>query len=250
MPTSAETSLGAGHNSSPQWIQKQPNLSRKPRPSATQPSRKPKPLVLTPYRRPKDIVPWPSRKLKPPVLTPYRRLKHVALCLSEMQRPGESAQDSTLQKSHAKSILHLEEQAIEEENKSQLDFLSVCQTALWASPAELHSMQVASYQVLMGQMQMSLLFNPSEGASSSEQVPTPMASFSPAPEPSPRPKWWHPSPDPVDVLPPSRATSQANLTGLPSSKWQKVMLLYKAHNSKPSRSIQLGLPLVRETREE
>ena len=39
-------------------------------------------------------------------------------------------QDGTLQKSHAKFMLHLEEQAIEEENKSQLDFFSACQTAL------------------------------------------------------------------------------------------------------------------------
>ena len=84
-----------------------------------------------------------------------------------------ATQDGTLQKSHAKSILHLEEQAIEEESKSQLNFLSTCQTALQASPMELCSMLVASYQVLMGQMQTSLPFNPSQGASSSEQLPTP-----------------------------------------------------------------------------
>ena len=91
--------------------------------------------------------------------------------------------------SHAKSILHLQEQAIEEENKSQLNFLSICQTALQASPAELHSMPVASYQVLMGQALMSLPFSPPQGASSPEQVSAPMAPSSPAPEPWPRPKW-------------------------------------------------------------
>ena len=42
----------------------------------------------------------------------------------------EAIQDGTLQKSLAKFMLHLEEQAIEEENKSQLNFLSACQTAL------------------------------------------------------------------------------------------------------------------------
>ena len=101
--------------------------------------------------------------------------------------PGVS-QAGSLQQSHAKSILCLEEQAIEKENKSQLDFLSICQTALQASPAELHSTLVASYQVLMGQVLMSLLFSPSQGASSSEQVPAPMALSPPAPESLPRPK--------------------------------------------------------------
>ena len=85
----------------------------------------------------------------------------------------EASQDGTLQKLHAKSILCLEEQASEEEKKSQLDFLSACQTALQASPVELCSMVVASYQVLMGQALMSLPFSPSQGASSSEQVPAP-----------------------------------------------------------------------------
>ena len=139
-----------------------------------------------------------------------------------------ATQDGTLQKSHAKSILHLKEQAIEEENKSQLDFLSACQTALLASPVELCSMLVASYQVLMGQELMSLLCNQSQGASSSEQVPVPVAPPSPAPEPLPRPKQQYPSPDPVHVMPPGRATSQASLTGPPSSKQWEVMPLYKA----------------------
>ena len=98
-----------------------------------------------------------------------------------------ASQDGTLQKSNAKSMLHLEEQAIEEENKSQLNFLSVCQTALQVSPVELHNTLVASDQVLMGQVQMSLPYNPLQGASSSEQVPTPVAPSPPAPEPTPRP---------------------------------------------------------------
>ena len=99
-----------------------------------------------------------------------------------------ASQAGSLQLLHAKSIQHLEEQAIEEENKSQLDFLSACQTAIWASPAELCSMLVASYQVLMGQVLMSLLFSLSQEASSSEQVPVPMGPSPPVPECSPRPK--------------------------------------------------------------
>ena len=139
-----------------------------------------------------------------------------------------ASQAASLQQSHAKSITHLEEQAIEKESKSQLNFLSACQTALRASPAELCGMLVASYQVLMGQVPMSLLISLSQGASSSEQVPAPVALSPPAPEHLPKPKQQHPSPDLVDVSLPSGTTSQANLAGLPSSKWQEVMPLYKA----------------------
>ena len=85
----------------------------------------------------------------------------------------EASHAGSLQGSHAKSLQHFKEQAIEEEDKSQITFLSACQTALWASPAEIHGMLVASYQVLMGQVLTSLLFSLSQGASSSEQVPTP-----------------------------------------------------------------------------
>ena len=79
-------------------------------------------------------------------------------------------------------------------------------------------MLIASYQVLMGQAPMSPPFSPSQGASSSEQMHTPIAPSPPAPEPLPRPKWQHPSPDPVDVSPASRATPQAYLIDPPSSK--------------------------------
>ena len=81
-----------------------------------------------------------------------------------------ASQADLLHWSHAKSIQHLEEQAIEEESKSQLDFLSSCQAALWASPVKLHSMLVASYHILVGQTLMPYPFNLSQGASSSEQV--------------------------------------------------------------------------------
>ena len=46
------------------------------------------------------------------------------------------------------TIQHLEEQAIQEEGKSQIDhFLSACQAALQASPVELRGMLVASYHL-------------------------------------------------------------------------------------------------------
>ena len=80
-------------------------------------------------------------------------------------------------------------------------------------------MLVASYHVLLGQALTSHPFSLSQGASSSEQVSTAMAPSPPVPEHSPRPKQWHPSPDPVDVSPPSGTTSKATQEGPPNSKW-------------------------------
>ena len=102
----------------------------------------------------------------------------------------------------------------------------------------------------MGQVPASLLFSPSQGASSSEQVHVPMAPSSPAPEPLPRPKQQHPSAVPVDILPPGRATSQASLMGPPSSKWQEVTPLYKALTASHLEAFSWDSSLLRETREE
>ena len=90
---------------------------------------------------------------------------------------------------HPKSIQHLEEQAIQEEGKSQLDFLFACQAAIQPSPVELSGALVASYHVLMRQEPMFHPFTLSQGASPTEQAPAPMAPSSQAPEHSPCPKW-------------------------------------------------------------
>ena len=96
-------------------------------------------------------------------------------------------QADSLYQTHTKSIQHLEEQPIQEENKSQLDFLFACQAAIKASPVELHGALVASYHTLMGQTPTSHPFSLSQGASSTEQVSAPVAPSSPAPGNSPRP---------------------------------------------------------------
>ena len=140
-----------------------------------------------------------------------------SMAIRDTETWGASQADS-LHQSHAMSIKCLDEQAIEEESKSQLDLLFTCQAALQASPVELCSALVASYHVLMGQAPTSHPFNLSQGASSSEQVSNPMAPSPPAPEHSPRPKWQHPSLDPIDVSPPSRTMSKATPEGPPSSK--------------------------------
>ena len=74
---------------------------------------------------------------------------------------------------------------------------------------------------------MSHPFNLSQGASSTEQVSAPVAPSPPAHGHSPRPKWQHPSPDLVDILPPSGTTSKATPEGPPSSKWQEIPPLHK-----------------------
>ena len=50
---------------------------------------------------------------------------------AEIQRASQAI---SIQQSHHKAVQHLKEESIEEERKSQLNFLSICQTALWASP--------------------------------------------------------------------------------------------------------------------
>ena len=61
--------------------------------------------------------------------------------------------------SHTESIQHLEEEAIEEESKGQLNFLSTCQATLEASPLKSCSVLLDSYQVLLGHTPTSHLFS-------------------------------------------------------------------------------------------
>ena len=107
--------------------------------------------------------------------------------IRDAETQGASQADS-LQWRHAKTIQYLDEQVIQEEGKSQIDFLSACQAVLQASPVELRGTLVASYHILMGQAPTSHPFTLSQGASSIEQLSAPAAP-SPVPEHSPRPKW-------------------------------------------------------------
>ena len=93
---------------------------------------------------------------------------HCSTAIREAENQGAS-QASSIQQSHAKDIQHLEEEAIEEESKDQLNFPSACQAALKASPPESCSMLIASYQVVLGHVLMSNLLNIPQGASPSQQ---------------------------------------------------------------------------------
>ena len=61
-----------------------------------------------------------------------------------------TSQAESLYRQHANIIQDLEEQVIQKEDRSQTNFLSACQAALHASPADLKGVLVASYHILMG----------------------------------------------------------------------------------------------------
>ena len=69
---------------------------------------------------------------------------HYSTAIRETEAQGAS-QASSIQQSHAKGIQHLKEEAIEEDSKGQLNFLSTCQAALAASPLKSCGMLLASY---------------------------------------------------------------------------------------------------------
>ena len=151
-----------------------------------------------------------------------------------------ASQAESLHRWHAKTIKHLEEQAIQEEGKSQIDFLSACQAALHASPVELLGTLVASYHILMGQAPMSHPFTLSQGASPAEKPSASAAAPVPVPEHSPRPKRQHPSPDPVDYMPIGRTMSKATSEGPPAPNSERSHL-GRRYSSRAAQKCSAGM---------
>ena len=146
-----------------------------------------------------------STTIKEPKATCACSIQEAETICSKTFRDAEAwgaSQADSLHQTHAKSIQHLQEQAIQEESKSQLDFPFACQAFIQASPVDLCGVLVASYHVLMGQTPTSHPFSLSQGAPSTEQASASVAPSPPVPGHSPRPKWQHPSPDPVDISSP------------------------------------------------
>ena len=137
--------------------------------------------------------------------------------ISEVKAQG-ILQAESLQREHGSIMQDLEEQVIQEESRSQADFLSACQVALYNSPPELKSALATSYHILLGQTPPSPPLALPQRTSPVEEQPTPAAPTTPAPKQSPRPKRWHPSPDPLESMPMGRTTPKATLGGPPSSK--------------------------------
>ena len=169
---------------------------------------------------------------------------HCSTAIRKAEAWGAS-QASSIKQSHTNSIQHLEEEAIEEESKHQLNFLSACQAALEASPLKSCGVLLASYQVILGHTPMSHLFSIPQGASPSQKGLAHGASSPSAytvPGPSPRPKQWHHSPDLMDTLPLSKATSKATPEGPPQFKVVGDNASSQSVDGKPSRGIWLRHP--------
>ena len=112
-------------------------------------------------------------------------------------------------------------QVILEEGRSQADFLSTCQAALYTSSLELKSALAASYHILLGQTPPSPPFILSQRASRVEEQPASAIPPTSVPKQSPRPKRWHPSPDPVESTPLGRTTSKATLGAPPAASGER-----------------------------
>ena len=74
-----------------------------------------------------------------------------ATCSSAIRdiKARRASQAETLQREHGNTIQDLEAQVIQEESRSQADFLSTCQAALYTSPLELKSTLATSYHILL-----------------------------------------------------------------------------------------------------
>ena len=95
-------------------------------------------------------------------------------CCSMAIREAESrdtSKASSIQQSHAKDIQCLEAEAIEEEEKDCLTFLTACRTALRASPPKAHGIMVTPFHLLLGNVPMSTLLSIPLGVSPPEQKP-------------------------------------------------------------------------------
>ena len=166
---------------------------------------------------------------------------------AETQR---ASQAKLLQREHSKVMWDLEMQAIQEEGRSQADFLSSCQAALYTSPVAFKGVLVASYDILLGQTPMSHPFALSQRTSQVEEQSAPTAPPTPVPKQSHRPKIWHPSPNPVESMPLGRTTSKTTSEGPPSSKWWEILPWNKALKPSFTEAFSQDSDLVKEARKE
>ena len=143
----------------------------------------------------------------------------------------------------------LEEEVIQEESRSQAEFLSACQVALYNSPPELKSTLATSYHILLGQTPLSPPLALPQRTSPVGEL-TSAAPLTPVPEQSPRPKRWHPSPDPVESTPLDGTTPKATVEGPPSCKRQEVPPWFRALKPSHAEVLSQDSVLVREARRE
>ena len=166
-----------------------------------------------------------------------------------MQRPTKASQAELLQKEHGKIMWDLERQVIQEEVRSQADFLFTCQAPMCTSPMALKNAMVTSYHILLGQTPPSPPFVLSQRTSPVEEQLAPAAPPTLVPKWSPWPKRQHPSPDPVESMPLGGTTSKATPVAPPSSKWQETLPWNKALKPSHTEAFSQDSDLVKEARE-
>ena len=118
----------------------------------------------------------------------------------------KASQAKLLQKEHGNIMWDMERQVIQEEVRSQADFLSACQATMCTSPMALKNAMMTSYHILLGQAPPSPPFILLQRTSPVEEQLAPAAPPASMPEWSPWPKRWCPSPDPMESTPLGRTT--------------------------------------------
>ena len=176
-------------------------------------------------------------------------------CLTAI-REAESQDTSkacSIQQSHAKYIQHLEVEAIEEEGRDHLAFLTTCGIALRASPPKAYGIMVTPFHLLLGNAPTSTLLNIPAGVSSPEQEPalqTPPSSAPAVTGPSPRSKWWQNSSDWVEPLSPSETTSKVTPEEPPHSRWKEKTFFHKTMSRSHQEAFSRDSRLVQKARED
>ena len=175
---------------------------------------------------------------------------HYSTTIREAQSSSTSRAQST-QQSHATDIQCLEMEAIEEEGKDHLSFLTTCSAALRASPPKGHCIMVTPYHLLLGNTPT--LFSIPLGISPPEweSVPWTPSPTAPSPtKPSPQSKQHHHSPDWARPPSPSEDSSKATPEKPPHFKQKEETPLHKALSRSHQETFSRDSRIVQKARED
>ena len=154
-----------------------------------------------------------------------------------------------LQKEHGDIMLNLERQVIQEEVRSQTNFLSTCQATMCTSLIALKSTLVTFYHIWLGQTPPSPPFVLLQRASPVEEQLASAAPSSSVPKQSPQPKRQCPSPDLMESMPLGGTTSKTTPGKPPSSKQWETLPWKKALKPSHTKAFRQDSDLVKEARE-
>ena len=171
---------------------------------------------------------WSRRPRQPETISSKRQKSPLSTGIREVEI-WKASQAESLQREHGHIMQELEVQVIQKESRSQANFLSAYQAALYTSSPELRSTLASSYHILLGLTPPSLpLIILPRASHPVEQQPSSAIPPTPVPKWSPRPKRWHPSQHLVESMPLGRTTSKMSQGGPPSSRQQEILPWDKA----------------------